>query len=76
LKSLINLKFIIIFHKEARMKRNILDQKGRGLIGLLFWAALAVLLAWAAWQLYLHPESFNPKAPAHNAYEDAPITGR
>lgn len=48
------------------MKRNIF----RGLIGLLLWGALAAILAWVVWQLYLHPESFNPKGAAHNAYED------
>jgi hypothetical protein len=46
------------------------DQGGRGLVELFFWAALLGLLAWAAWQLYLHPESFNAKPASHNAYED------
>ncbi|HJT24165.1 MAG TPA: hypothetical protein VJ873_06285 [bacterium] len=52
------------------MNRTYLDQEGRGFIGFLFWAALIGLLGWLGWQLYLHPESFNSKPAAHNAYED------
>lgn len=52
------------------MKRQFLNQEGEGVISFLFWAAAIVLLGWLGWQLYQHPESFNPKAAAHHAYED------
>lgn len=52
------------------MGRNILDQKGRGFIGFLLWAALAALLGWLGWQLYQHPESLNPRPVTHSPLED------
>lgn len=54
------------------MKANSFKEKGRGLVGLLFWVAVIALLGWLGYQLYLHPESLNPKPAAHNAYEDRP----
>ena len=55
------------------MRKTGLNQEGRGFLGFLFWVAVIALLGWLGWQLYLHPESFNAKPAAHNAYEDRPI---
>lgn len=54
------------------MRLNVLNQEGRGILGFIFWVVLLALAGWLGWQLYQHPESFNPKAAAHHAYEDAP----
>jgi len=52
------------------MQRKSLGQEGEGFPNFLFWAALIALIGWLGWQLYQHPESLNPKAAAHHAYED------
>jgi hypothetical protein len=46
------------------------DEKGMGLVEMLFWAGFIALIGWAAWHLYLHPEDLRSRPVSHNAYED------
>jgi hypothetical protein len=53
------------------MKRvSVLNPKGMGLVEMILWAGFIGIIGWAAWQLYLHPESFQSKPAAHSSYED------
>lgn len=52
------------------MRKTTLDSKGMGFTEFLLWAALLAVLGWGIWQLYLHPESLNPKPEGQHPYED------
>ncbi len=57
------------------MKRKPLGQNGMGVMEFLFWAGVSAVLAWLVWQLYLHPESLNPRPATHSVLEDTTPQG-
>ncbi len=49
------------------------NQKGIGFVEMMLWAGFIALIGYAAYQLYLHPETLQSKPVSHNAYEDVPL---
>lgn len=56
--------------KENIMKKKFLEPRGASFSDMLIWGALLAVLAWAIWQLYLHPESLKPRPIDHHPLED------
>lgn len=46
------------------------NQKGMGLMELVFWAGFIALIGYAAWKMYSNPDNLNSRPVSHNAYED------
>ncbi len=61
--------------ERVEMQRKHLNQSGMGVMEFLFWAAVAAVLAWLGWQLYLHPESLRPRPATHSVLEDTTPQG-
>jgi hypothetical protein len=58
--------------RRQTMKRNPLrNQRGWGLMDIIFWAVIIAGGVWAVKQYALHPEGLNPRGTTHSQYEDS-----
>ena len=51
--------------------RKSMNQRGWGLVDVIFLAVVVIVLAWAVKQYILHPEGLNPRPVNHSSYEDS-----
>ena len=53
------------------MKRNpFRNQRGWGMMDIIFWVVIIAVGYWVYQQYILHPEGLNPRGATHSQYED------
>ena len=47
------------------------NQRGWGVMDVVFWVVVIAVVVWVAKQYILHPEGLNPRGATHSAMEDS-----